>query len=308
MLYTLTTNPAIDMNFLTGPLNPALNRTSTPKYTPNGKGINVARVLRHFGAASSILGFFGGFTGKYIVDELTAMNFPVRPVWVDDVTRINIFFNDGTNEYKLVNSGAYVNEQKQAEMLDLLGGLEDMEYLVISGSLPSGIEGAYYEKVLEVCQKKGAEIILDISSKKLADLLKYRPLLIKPNDEELFDIYGVTVSNRAEALAACRMLVGEGAQNVLLSMGERGLYFYGGGGPLYFASPVKVELVSSACAGDACLAAFLSEFLKGGAVETALKKAAAAGADVAASEGIGDLSRVAEFIARVTTERGSYND
>lgn len=305
MLYTLTTNPAIDMNFLTGPLNASSvsNRTSTPTYTPNGKGINVMRVLRHFGTASTALGFFGGFTGRYIVDELKAMDFSVLPVWVEDITRINIFFNDGTHEYKLVNSGARVNEEKQAEMIALLSGLSDMEYLAISGSLPTGIESSYYEKVLDVCKAKDTEIILDISSKKLADLLKYRPLLIKPNDEELLDIYGVKIESRADAQKACEMLVREGAKNVLLSMGEKGLYFYAGDASFYYASPVKIELVSSACAGDSCLAAFLSEFLTGGGIETALKKAAATGADVAASEGIGDLKRVQDFMAQITVER-----
>ena len=68
MIYTLTTNPAIDMNIITdGIRSKYVNRTSTTVYTPNGKGLNVSFVLQHFNVPSTVLGFFGGFSGEYIV-------------------------------------------------------------------------------------------------------------------------------------------------------------------------------------------------------------------------------------------------
>lgn len=70
MIYTLTTNPAIDMNISTNGIKRKLvNRTSNAVYSPNGKGLNVTFVLGHYGIESKILGFFGGFSGKYIVEE-----------------------------------------------------------------------------------------------------------------------------------------------------------------------------------------------------------------------------------------------
>ena len=118
MIYTLTMNPAIDMNLTGRDIQPnRVNRTGNVVYSPNGKGVNVSLVLRHFGIESQVLGFFGGFTGRYIIDELQQRGVSARPIWVEDTTRINIFVNDGDQEYKFVNAGSYVPREKQQELL-----------------------------------------------------------------------------------------------------------------------------------------------------------------------------------------------
>lgn len=102
MIYTLTTNPAIDMNVCTNGLEPSrVNRTFGVVYTPNGKGLNVSFVLGHFGVESVIFGFFGGFSGEYVVNESRKKGFKVDPVWVDDTTRINIFLMMGKKNISL---------------------------------------------------------------------------------------------------------------------------------------------------------------------------------------------------------------
>lgn len=296
MIYTLTTNPAIDMNvYSDGLKEKQVNRTFGSVYTPNGKGLNVSFVLDHFGVPSKIMGFFGGFSGDYIVEESQKKGFEVVPVWVDDITRINIFLNDGNTEYKFVNEGAFVNKSKQKELLQKIEKIHDMEYLAISGSLPKGVETDYYDEIFNICQKKGIEVILDVSSPKLAELLKYHPLLIKPNDEELEDIFGITVKTEEDMIHALEGLAERGAKNVLLTLGDKGSYFYNGKN-IYYASAQPIQLLSSACAGDSALAAFLSIWLKDKAkIEEALKNSAATGANVAESNAIGTLEKVDEY-------------
>lgn len=299
----MTTNPAIDMN-LTGQdiQRNQVNRTTNTVYSPNGKGINVALVLQYFGVAATALGFFGGFTGQYIIDRLAERNLPVKPIRVEDITRVNVFVNDGADEYKFVNSGSFVPESKQKELLFQLQNLGDCTHLVISGSLPQGISEKYYEEILRVCRQKDIQVILDISSKKLKDLLHYRPLLIKPNDEEIQKIFGLAVRSDGEALTVMQLLKQQGAQHVLLTLGARGSYF-SDGEAVYWCSAQKVKLLSSACAGDAALGAFLSEWLADGEIENALKKSAATGANVAESEGLGDFSSVYTYIKNIVVRR-----
>ena len=75
MIYTLTTNPAIDMNICTNSIERKIvNRTHDAVYSANGKGLNVSFVLKHFGVDSKVLGFFGGFSGKYIIEETKKKN------------------------------------------------------------------------------------------------------------------------------------------------------------------------------------------------------------------------------------------
>lgn len=307
MIYTLTTNPAIDMNMCTNSIERKIvNRTHDVVYSPNGKGLNVSFVLKHFGIDSKVLGFFGGFSGKYIVDETRKKGIEIFPVEVEDITRINIFLNDGEGEFKFVNSGSFVEKQKQEEMLQMIESFEDIEYLSISGSLPPGINTSYYEDILRICEKNNIKVILDISSPKLKCLLKYQPFLIKPNDEEIADIFGIIVRDEEDIKDVLKYLYEQGAQNIFLTLGEKGAYFYNGKN-IYYASAHKVELLSSACAGDSALAGFLSLWLDDinneKNIEQALKRAAATGANVAESSAIGDLKMVEEYINEIKIRR-----
>lgn len=301
MIYTLTLNTAIDMNIITKGLLPnKVNRTESVKYSPNGKGVNVSIVLKHNNVPSKIMGVFGGFTGRYIADELVRMHHNILPVWVDEPTRINVFAHDGKDEFKLVSPGSYVSKDKQAEIINNIKNATDMDYLVISGSLPPGIELSFYDEILSVLKAKGVKVILDISSPKLKDLLSYNPLLIKPNDDELLEVFGLDIKKQ-NIVNIMKELHNQGAQNVLLTMGDKGLYFSNRVN-IYHCDTPEINLVSSACAGDSCLGAFLSEWLLGTDVKYALKKASATGANVAESEGIGLLDKVEDYIKDINVK------
>lgn len=304
MIYTLTANPAIDMNISSyGIRGKVVNRTFDAVYTPNGKGLNVSYCLKRFQTQSAVLGFFGGFSGKYIVDETRKRGIKVYPVWVDDTTRINIFLNDGTEEYKFVNEGSYVSPKKQKNLCRLMETLNDMDTLIISGSLPKGLKDTFYDEVMEICRKKQAAVILDISSSYLKDLIGCRPYLIKPNDEEIKDIFGIVMRDEADVTDVLKDLHESGARNILLTLGERGSYFYNGS-ELYHAGTKKIQLVSSACAGDAALAGFLSIWLKQPyEIEGALRRSAAVGANVAESSGLGFMDKVENYAKEIIVRK-----
>ena len=102
MIYTLTPNPAIDMNVTADSVEKnVVSRTRDAVYTPNGKGLNVSFTLQHFGIRAPILGFFGGFSGRYIIDGARGRACEAHPVMVDGITRINTFVTCGPDEYKL---------------------------------------------------------------------------------------------------------------------------------------------------------------------------------------------------------------
>ncbi len=299
MIHTLTLNTAIDMNIFCQPLQPsAVNRTQHTEYCPNGKGVNVSLVLNHFQQSTHVMGIFGGFTGRYIVEELRKQHIKVTPAWVSEPTRINIFINDGQDEYKLVNPGARIDDDCKQQIIHHLGCVSAGDYLVISGSLPPGIESHFYAEIMTLCQQKGCEVILDISHPSLQQLLKFQPLLIKPNDDELKEVFNLDVGSTQQVREAMQSLHQLGARNVLLTLGAKGLYF-SNGTSLWCCSAPKIDLVSSACAGDAALGAFLSKWLNDDDITHALALASATGADVASSAGLGKLSRTEELKQQV---------
>ena len=125
MIYTLTANPAIDYNIACDGLAAnTVTRTRNAVYTPNGKGLNVSFTLDHYGVDTTILGFFAGFSGEFIVKGAEALGVPVKPVWTDGITRVNVFLNAGPDtEYNMVNAGAAINEAKEQEMFELIDSL-----------------------------------------------------------------------------------------------------------------------------------------------------------------------------------------
>ncbi len=302
MIYTLTTNPAIDMNITSDTISTEhVNRTHDAVYTPNGKGLNVSFTLKHYGVDSTILGFFGGFSGDYIVREADKIC-PVKPIQIDGITRVNVFLTTPEGEYKFPNAGAEVNRPKQEEMLKLIRGLDDLECLVISGSLPTGIVPSYYDELIEVVREKGAEFVLDISHKHLRELVEKEPLLIKPNDEEVAAIFGVDVKSEEDIISALHTIHGAGAKNILLTLGGEGAYFFNGE-HVWHANAAKVDMLSTACAGDATLASFLSVWLANRKlVEPALTRAMATGANVAMSAGLGDFALVDQLAQSIRVE------
>lgn len=293
MIYTLTTNPAVDMHITTEQLKmDAVTRTKNAALSGNGKGVNVSLVLEHFKVPTGILGFFGGFTGEYIVKECEKIVAKTIPTWIDGETRINVFLVDKNGEYNMVNEGPAVSEQNQQELLDTIASLPDLDILTISGSMARGAADDYYDRIIKTVIDCGAQFVIDISSEKLKGLLKYRPLLIKPNDDEIEDIFGIEITDDATAKEVLKMLYDMGAQNVLITMGAKGSYFYSGDS-YYYCESYPIKLKSTICAGDSFLAAFIKcRFVDKLSVEESLKFASATGANVAEHDGIGPLDMV----------------
>ena len=304
MLYTLNLNPAIDMNIVSADLTPNVTtHTQDMVLTANGKGINVAFVLNKFGKNVGIIGFFGGFTGRYIVEECKRKGIVTSSIEIQDQTRINVFLSVENREYKMVNEGPLISEQEKDSMLEMLNSLPDMEILTVNGSAARNINLSFYQQMIEIMQKKGTEIVLDISSVYLKELLKYKPLLIKPNDEELEKIFGITITDIESAKQAMFFLYNQGAQNVLITLGEKGAFFYNGK-EFYQCGVQPVKLKSSLCAGDGFLAAFLSVWMENqDNVEEALKLAAATGADIAENDGIGELKNVEKYKQNIIVKK-----
>lgn len=304
MIYTLTLNAAIDLNFTCEAVkSEKINRVQESSYSPNGKAINVSIVLDHFKTDSVAMGVFGGFTGKHIVDCLTDMGIRTCPFFIDEATRINVFVNDEEREFKFVGKGGFVPESTKEEILGNLCQKDDITQLIISGSLPPGIDPEFLNEIMQICVERDIKVVLDMSHPYLAELLSLKPLLIKPNDDELMDVFGLHADSEANVKNALLVLHSLGAQNTLLTLGSKGMYF-SDGESIYFCNAPKINLHSSACAGDSALAAFLSVWLKDKSdVVHAMKLASAVGADVAASAGIGQLSMYPLLMDELVVER-----
>ncbi|EGP4965673.1 1-phosphofructokinase [Enterococcus faecium] len=300
-IYTCTMNLAIDLFIETEEMHPFMvNRTKEDDIQANGKGVNVSLVLKMLDFPSTALGFSAGFTGKYIEDYLQQKQIQTDFIEVPGMTRINVFtqVNQTGEEYKLVNQGPEIPQTAVHNFLNQIRALQAEDYLCVSGSLPRGLSPKVLIEISRICQEKGIHLIIDSSDQEAMDCLPYRPFLLKPNEEELSSWFGRKMVTDEDYFVYGQRLVELGAENVLLSLGEKGAILFTKDRVFRGNSP-KGKVVNTACAGDTMLGAFLAGYMNRRPLDETLRKSIAAGSSTAFRKGLTDFLDVEELSKQI---------
>ncbi|MFD1449026.1 1-phosphofructokinase [Oceanobacillus profundus] len=303
MIYTCTMNPAIDLYVALDELRAdTVNRTIDEDYQANGKGVNVSIMLKKLGIDSVALGFIAGFTGKYIQGFLEELDIKTDFVLVDGITRINVFVNSDS-EYKIVNQGPFISIKYQKLLLEKIRAIPSNSILVVSGSLPKGVSETIIIDIAKICKEREIKLVLDTSVKSVMDSIEYNPYLLKPNEEELANLFEKDYSlSENELIEYGNVLLDKGAQNVLVSRGEEGAIFLSKDNLMKTNSP-QGEVVNTACAGDAMLASFIGKQILSESLEKSLIYATAVGSSTAFSKGLSDLKDIAKLVEEVSVQK-----
>ena len=164
------------------------------------------------------------------------------------------------NQETAINAkGPYI-EQKYLELLyKKLEKIKNEDILILSGSVPNGVPNDIYEKICQKVKNKNIKIVVDSTGELLIKTLKHKPYLIKPNQQELEEIFGIKISNQDEALEYAKQLKEKGAQNVIVSMGSDGAVLLDENGYSYKIKALNVkDAINTVGAGDSMVAGFLA--------------------------------------------------
>ena len=263
MIYTVTFNPSLDYivrvkNFELG----KVNRTYYENILPGGKGINVSIVLKYLGHDSTALGFTAGFTGREITDRLKGFGVESDFFEVEKgFSRINVKMKS-IEESEFNGQGPDIQDADINALFEKLDALKEGDMLVISGSVPNTLPGDMYERIMSRLDGRGINIVVDATNDLLVNVLKYHPFLIKPNNHELGEIYGVTLRTQDEVIPYAKKLQEEGARNVLISMAGEGAVFISEKGDVLKSPAPKGTVVNSVGAGDSMVAGFLTGYME----------------------------------------------
>ena len=263
MIYTVTFNPSIDYivrleNFTSG----EINRVNYEQILPGGKGINVSIVLKNLGHASTALGFLAGFTGVAMQQMLHAFGVTDDFVRLDEgFSRINVKIK-AESETEINGQGPVITEAAQRTLFEKLDRLQSGDTLVLAGSIPNTLPDDIYERIMEYLDGRGIRIVVDATKSLLRRVLKYRPFLIKPNNHELGEMFGVELKTDDDIILHAKKLQEEGATNVLISMAGDGAILLTAEGVFYRSAAPKGTLVNSVGAGDSMVAGFLAGFME----------------------------------------------
>lgn len=285
MIYTVTFNPALDYILELDKLEIGkIQKSKTELILPGGKGINVSTVLTNLEIDNIALGYKAGFVGAELERLLRNMN--VKTDFIDleeGNSRINVKIS-GEEETAINTNGPQISENKILELLEKLKTLNENDYLVLSGSIPSSIKDDIYEKICRIVKKQNVKIVVDATKNLLVQALKYNPFLIKPNNEELGEIFGVEIHTKEDAYVYGKKLKEMGAQNVLVSMGKIGAALIDEAGQEYFIKSPEGKRVNTVGSGDSMVAGFIAGFLKYNNYNDALRMGVSSGSASALSK------------------------
>ncbi len=294
MIFTLTLNPSLDYVAFSDTFNIGkTNRTKNEYIVPGGKGLNVSILLSRLGNSTTALGFSGGFTGLELERLLTLENINCDFQEVQGNTRINVKLS-GTEITEFNGSGISLTENDIFSLSEKIGNLKSGDWLCLSGSIPKGAKSDIYLK-LALCVKEGVKVIVDAIGEALKQALIAKPFLIKPNIDELCDLFGVEINTKEKIELYAKKLQEMGAQNVLVSLGENGALLVDMKGNTYFQPSPKGQVVNTVGAGDSMIAGFIHRYLETADFADSLKFAVASGSATAFSKWLAEPELIEEL-------------
>ncbi len=300
MIYTVTFNPSIDLFLRTERLNfGEVNRSNGEQMFFGGKGLNISVVLKNLGIRSKALGFIAGFTGDAIEKGFSETGLETDFVKLPGGnSRINVKVKADV-ETEINGQGPDIDENSLNTLFSKLDTLSGGDTLVLAGSVPSSLPSDIYEQILKRLSDKKLRTVVDASGKLLLNVLAYKPFLVKPNLDELGQMFGVSLSPE-DAPVYAQKLREMGAQNVLVSMAGDGAVLVDENGGVHHCGICKGTVRNSVGAGDSMVAGFLAGVENG--YEYALKLGTACGGATAFSDGLAEKPLIDSLFGQLQYE------
>ncbi|KRL87481.1 1-phosphofructokinase [Ligilactobacillus apodemi] len=301
MIYTVTVNPSIDYIVQLEQLNLGeVNRMDYDNKLPGGKGINVSRILKELGLDNTALGFLGGFTGEFVKQELEKTGLKTNFTKIKDDTRINVKIKAQV-ETEINGRGPKLSLAEIESFTAQFEKLTADDVVIFAGSLVPSLSDDFYFDLIKIIRQKGAQFVIDTTGESLLKTLPEKPLVVKPNNHELAELFGVELNSMDDIVKYGKKLLDMGAQHVLISMaGDGGLMITND--KAYRSYAPKGTVVNSVGAGDSMIGGFTGTFAKTKDPLEAFRYGLACGSATAFSEDLADKAKIDEILPMIEIE------
>ncbi|MDD6136044.1 MAG: 1-phosphofructokinase [Lachnospiraceae bacterium] len=297
MIYTVSFNPSLDYVVDVPQIELGrVNRAQSEILYPGGKGINVSIVLTNLGIENEALGFIAGFVGETL--EMLLAKKGIKTDFIrlpEGVTRINVKIR-AKEETELNGKGPFIEDCYVQKLYDKLDRLNDKDVLVLAGSIPDCMPKSSYMDIMKRLADKNIPIVVDATKELLVNVLPYKPFLVKPNNHELGEVFGVTIKTKEAVVQYAKELANEGARNILVSMAGEGAVLLAEDGSVYMSDAPVGVLKNSVGAGDSMVAGFLAGYLQTGSYEKAFQMGVCTGSASAFSEELATKEEVMSLL------------
>ncbi|MDO9573056.1 MAG: 1-phosphofructokinase family hexose kinase [Candidatus Omnitrophota bacterium] len=281
VIATLSMNPSIDKS--AGVDRVIVERKlycKTPAYEPGGGGVNVSRAIKKLGGESKLFYPSGGIVGQLLNDLLEKEKIGHQPIPIKGTIRENvIIFEESTGlQYRFGMPGPVLGEEEWQKCLDTLRNVKPKpDYIVASGSLPSGVSVDFYARVARIGKERGSRVIIDAPSENLKPVLQEGVYLIKPNIREFRELFGEEIKEESQIKEKARAIVESGqSEVVVISLGAVGV-ITAFDKTVEHIVPPTVPVISKVGAGDSMVAGIVLSLARGMPVYEAVRFGVAAG-------------------------------
>lgn len=306
-IYTLTLSPSLDSATMTPQIYPEGKlRCSAPVFEPGGGGINVARAITHLGGKATAIFPAGGATGEHLVALLADEQVAVDTVDAKDWTRQNLHVHveSSGEQYRFVMPGAKLSDDEFRQLEEKVLTIESGSLLVISGSLPPGIETEKLTALVQAVLQRGIRCIVDSSGEALKAALEPGQLeLVKPNQKELSALVNRELNQPDDVRTAAEELVRTGkAHRVVVSLGPQGALAVDKTGCVQVVPP-PMKSQSTVGAGDSMVGAMVLKLAQGASLLEMARYGVAAGSAATINQGtrlcsLADTQKIVDYLAK----------
>jgi len=202
-------------------------------------------------------------------------------------------------ESEINGQGPNITKKELGRLFEKLELIKKGDILVLAGSIPKALPEDTYENIMKHLENRGIKIVVDATGELLLKVIKYEPFLIKPNKQELGEIFGVTLKNREDIIDSAKRLQEMGAQNVLISMAGDGAILIGENARVYEMEAPKGIVKNSVGAGDSMVAGFLAGYLLDGDLWEAFRMGVATGSASAFSEALATKDEIFKMLGQL---------
>jgi 6-phosphofructokinase 2 len=257
LISTIPLNPSLDQ-YLTvdGLVVDGPNRWSRLHRYAGGKGIDVSRAIHEMGGRTIAYGFIGGTVGRAVEIFLDEEGVPFSFTPVKGETRTNFIITDSKTNHQTridapgphITKGEFERFERKMQRLR-----PSPDLIVMGGSAPPGIPSNVYYTITLEAKGFGVRTILDADSQWLAEGVKAKPYLIKPNVREAEELLKRELPDEAAIIQAARDIAEMGVEIAVISRGKDGI-IAATKDTVIKAVPPEVKAKSAVGAGDCTIA------------------------------------------------------
>ena len=234
------------------------NLISGERRWPGGKGINVARWLKWLGAKPVVLLPLGGSTGEELARGLEAEKIEFEGVPIREANRANVVVSQEKGpQYRFNAIRPRLTARETTAFKAHFGDLaRSAEIIIICGTLAPGLPVGFYRTLLEKARSLKLQTIVDCDGAAFRSGIRGHPLLVKPNEYELAQWAGKTLTTESSIREAAFALSRQTHGWVMVSRGADGAMLANHDADVCLMAPAaKVKVRNTVGAGDAMVAA-----------------------------------------------------